>query len=233
MLEATSLSKAQIPLASSLSSSLQFLLSEANMVGFKYEDTCKRWGSYRILTVAENNMDGLACEVATKRQSKEVVKIELDRVVAKHAAQTEKSVALANCVGGYGFNLTSLNMTVRSFAFTNRVEGYIFNLTSLIMIVGSFALANCIRGCCFNPVSLGMIVGSFDFADYVGGYNFNPASLNMTAGNFAISNCVEGCDFNPASLSMIIGNFTLANCVRGCGFLSYDLYYDNLELYSC
>ncbi|PPS15231.1 hypothetical protein GOBAR_AA05347 [Gossypium barbadense] len=232
------LSSARMPSTTSLSSSLQFLHSEANIVGLKYEEVHQRElvetkvasGPFNVRKVDLDALDGmdisnLGFDVlfpssATWDSFVSTWKNSPNLYLEDNPTEGEDVVPPAK--SDDATPLDNIDQ-VGSFALANYVRGYGFYPTSLSMTTRSFAHVNCVRGCGFYLASLSVTVRSFTLTNCVKGCGFYPASLSMIAGRFALANYVGGWDFYPASLCMIARSFAVANCVTGCSFYPASL----------
>lgn len=95
MPEAVKPSSMQLPLPLSLYSFLRFLLSKANVIGLKYKEAYQRKLvdiKAECLAIIEIKVEGLECQVAAKRESKEALQAKLDELKEEQTVETNKII---------------------------------------------------------------------------------------------------------------------------------------------
>ncbi|PPS04783.1 hypothetical protein GOBAR_AA15890 [Gossypium barbadense] len=214
ILKAIRPSNTQLPSASSLCSFLHFLLSEANVVGLRYEEAHqKELANFKTestkvskqhrkmmkenkvilkqneyltecLAIVETKANRLEREVVVGKKSKEALQAELDRLTKEHVAETDRIIFVAG-----PFDVCKMD-----FDALEEVD---------ISSLGFDVL--CPSGYDSSSANLNIIARRFALANYFGGYGSLPANLNVTIGSFALTNCFEGCSSSLANLNTIVG----------------------------
>ncbi|KAK5812608.1 hypothetical protein PVK06_028044 [Gossypium arboreum] len=234
ILKAIRPSNTQLPSALSLCSFLYFLLSEANVVGLRYEEAHQKelanfkTESTRVskqhrkmmkenkvilkqneyltecLAIVETKANRLECEVAVGKKSKEALQAELDRLTKEHVAETDR-IIFENVLSSISKLKINILLHAEVVAGPFDVCKMDFDALEEVDISSLGFDVLCPSGYDSSSANLNIIARRFALANYFGGYGSLPANLNVTIGSFALTNYFEGCSSSLANLNTIVG----------------------------